>query len=147
MTLNTSPDKADCVLIRDGKQIGQLTTPGTLVIKKTKHDIEVVCDKEGYQETHHFVKSEIQDATWGNIILGGGVGWAIDSASGADNKYAEYVNITLTSDTDISVQDQGSPAPLSEETIVEEETIVNEDASPVDAQDAEAGNMKPESNS
>lgn len=43
----------------------------------------------------HFVKSEIQDATWGNIILGGGIGWAVDSASGADNKYAEYVNISM----------------------------------------------------
>ncbi len=26
---------------------------------------------------------------------GGGIGWAIDSASGADNKYTSPVNITL----------------------------------------------------
>ncbi|MFN4088863.1 MAG: hypothetical protein ACK4QW_07435 [Alphaproteobacteria bacterium] len=31
----------------------------------------------------------------GNIILGGGIGWAIDSASGADNKYTSPVNMTL----------------------------------------------------
>ena len=30
-----------------------------------------------------------------NIILGGGIGWAIDSASGADNKYTSPVNLTL----------------------------------------------------
>lgn len=130
MTFNSSPNGADCVLMRDGKQIGQLTTPGTLVVKKTKHDIEVICNKEGYQENHYFVKSEIQDATWGNIILGGGIGWAIDSASGADNKYAEYVNITLSSNDDIVIQDQGSPAPLSSDAILTEETPSIEEISP-----------------
>jgi len=30
-----------------------------------------------------------------NIILGGGIGWAIDSASGADNKYESPITITL----------------------------------------------------
>ncbi|MGE0424964.1 MAG: SHOCT domain-containing protein, partial [Reyranellaceae bacterium] len=30
------------------------------------------------------------------IILGGGIGWAIDSASGADNKYQEVTTVTLT---------------------------------------------------
>jgi len=32
---------------------------------------------------------------FGNIVLGGGIGWAIDSASGADNKYDGVVNVTL----------------------------------------------------
>ena len=32
------------------------------------------------------------------IILGGGIGWAIDSARGADNKYDSPINITLAPD-------------------------------------------------
>lgn len=44
-------------------------------------------------------------ATFGNIVLGGGIGWAIDSASGADNKYTSPVNITL-----VPVKDE-TPAP------------------------------------
>lgn len=45
-------------------------------------------------------------ATFGNIILGGGVGWIIDSASGADNKYTSPVNIPLVP------LNQPAPAPL-----------------------------------
>jgi hypothetical protein len=34
-------------------------------------------------------------ATFGNILLGGGIGWAIDSATGSDNKYESPINMTL----------------------------------------------------
>jgi hypothetical protein len=40
-------------------------------------------------------KSGNAKATLGNILLGGVVGWGIDSATGADNKYTSPVNITL----------------------------------------------------
>ena len=40
-------------------------------------------------------KSDAAGATFGNIVLDGGIGWAIDPASGADNKYTSPVNITL----------------------------------------------------
>ena len=39
--------------------------------------------------------SGIEAATWGNIVLGGFIGWGVDSAAGADNKYPEQVTITL----------------------------------------------------
>lgn len=96
MTVNTVPPGASCDLIRNNDKIAVIaSTPQTLDIRKTKHDITVECAKPGYQKATHYVKSEIQDATWGNIILGGGIGWAVDSATGSDNKYAKYVNITL----------------------------------------------------
>lgn len=92
----TNPPGAACKLHRNGEIIGVVNpTPGGVLIKKTKHHIEFVCDKEGYQEARYLNKSGIQEATFGNILLGGGVGWIIDSASGADNKYEEAVNITL----------------------------------------------------
>lgn len=47
-----------------------------------------------YQSTY-LNHSGVAGATVGNIILGGGIGWAIDSAAGADNKYDTPVNITL----------------------------------------------------
>ncbi len=97
MTINTSPQGAQCDIVRAGKGdlIARVVTPQTITIRKSKYDLRITCRKPGYQETVHFVKSEIEDATWGNIILGGGVGWAIDSAGGADNKYPRYVNISL----------------------------------------------------
>lgn len=75
--------------------IGQTTTPGGVVVQKTKDNIQVSCKKEGYETTTATLKSGVAGATWGNIILGGGIGWAIDSASGADNKYDEYVSVSL----------------------------------------------------
>jgi len=50
----------------------------------------------GYYPETVAVDSEIQGSTWGNIVLGGGIGWAVDSARGADNKYADTVTVRLT---------------------------------------------------
>ncbi len=96
IVINTNPTDACCVLNRQGVSIGTVEqTPGGVTIQKTKEDITVVCDKEGYQTATHLSNSGIQGSTWGNIVLGGGVGWAIDSARGADNYYETPVNITL----------------------------------------------------
>lgn len=97
MTINTAPAGAECDIVRLGKGelIAHVKTPQTITVRKTKHDLKITCTKPGYQATTHLVKSEIEGASWGNIILGGGIGWAIDSAGGADNKYARYVNISL----------------------------------------------------
>lgn len=96
IVVNTNPGGADCALIREGIVIGRVNpTPGAVTIKKTKHDITIKCDKDGFEQATYFNKSGAAGATFGNIILGGGIGWAIDSASGADNKYDSPVNITM----------------------------------------------------
>ncbi len=96
IVVNTNPSGASCELVREGAPIGRVAqTPGTVLIKKTKHDMTINCTKDGYQVATYMNKSDVAGATFGNIILGGGIGWAIDSASGADNKYTSPVNITL----------------------------------------------------
>jgi hypothetical protein len=95
--VNTSPEGANCALIREGQVIARVNpTPASATVKKTKHDITIECTKQGYKKATYINKSDVAGATVGNIILGGGIGWAIDSASGADNKYMSPVNITLT---------------------------------------------------
>ena len=92
----TNPAGAACDFIREGRNIGRISrTPSAVTIKKTKHDITIECGLAGYQKATYRNKSDAAGATFGNIILGGGIGWAIDSASGADNKYTSPVNITL----------------------------------------------------
>ena len=94
--VNTNPPGANCNFLRENASIGRVNpTPGTLTVKKTKHDINITCNLKGYQEAAFFNKSDVAGATVGNLILGGGIGWAIDSASGADNKYTSPVNITM----------------------------------------------------
>jgi len=87
LTFQSNPEGAECTVNRNGTSIGKLTTPGQLRVDKTKYDIHVVCKKDGYEDATHFIKSGVAGATFGNIILGGGIGWIIDSATGADNKY------------------------------------------------------------
>ena len=94
--INTNPSGANCSLERQGLSIARIDpTPGAATIKKTKYDIVVKCNKDGYQEATYLNHSGSAGATFGNIVLGGGIGWAVDSAAGADNKYDSPVNITL----------------------------------------------------
>ena len=94
--INTNPAGANCSLERQGLSIARIDpTPGAATIKKTKYDIVVKCNKEGYQEATYLNHSGSAGATFGNIVLGVGIGWAVDSAAGADNKYDSPVNITL----------------------------------------------------
>ncbi len=96
IAVNTNPSGASCQLKRAGGVIGTVdNTPSSITVKKTKDDITIACSKAGYQEATFINHSGAAGATFGNIILGGGIGWAIDSASGADNKYDSPVNITL----------------------------------------------------
>jgi hypothetical protein len=96
ITINTNPAGADCSLERQGISIAHVNpTPGATTIKKTKYDIMIICKKEGFADATYLNHSGAAGATFGNIVLGGGIGWAIDSASGADNKYDSPVNITL----------------------------------------------------
>jgi hypothetical protein len=96
VTVTTAPSGARCELIREGRVIGSVdNTPGAVTLEKTKHDIDVVCRKDGFTDSKGFADSGIEGATFGNIILGGLIGWGIDSAVGADNKYPEVFNVNL----------------------------------------------------
>src|SRR5205823_4893037 len=96
ITINTNPPAADCTLKRQEEIIGRVDpTSGSVVVKKTKRDIVITCNKPGYQEATYLNHSGAAGASFGNIVAGGGLGWAIDSASGADNKYDSPVNMTL----------------------------------------------------
>jgi hypothetical protein len=96
IVVNTNPAGANCSLEREGISIARINpTPGAATIKKTKHDITIRCTKEGFEEATYLNNSGSAGATLGNIALGGGIGWAVDSAAGADNKYDTPVNISM----------------------------------------------------
>lgn len=95
--VNTSPADASCAFVRNNEPIGVVTpTPNSIVIEKTKHDIIIKCDKPGYEQATFFNKSDVDGWVFGNIVLGGLIGWGIDSATGADNKYESPVNLSLS---------------------------------------------------
>lgn len=96
ITLNSNPPGARCELVREGRIIGTVEkTPGAVTLDKTKHDIDVLCKKDGYVDAKEFANSGLEGSVFGNILLGGGIGWAIDSAAGTDNHYPDVVTVNL----------------------------------------------------
>lgn len=96
ITVETNPPGARCELLREGRLIGTVeSTPGAITLLRTKHDIDVICRKDGFTNSKGFAESGTEGATFGNIVLGGLIGWGIDSAVGADNKYPELMTVNL----------------------------------------------------
>ena len=96
IAIDSTPQGARCDVYRKEKIIGTVNeTPGAVTIDKTKHDIKIVCKKEGYAEAGQHGDSGLESVVLGNIIFGGLIGWAVDSAAGADNKYPEAIHVTL----------------------------------------------------
>lgn len=99
--ISTSPGGASCSLEREGVEIAKVAnTPGTVNVDKTKHDITIICNKDGYEAARYLNESGWESASGGagialDVFLTLGVSSAVDSATGADNKYEESVYITL----------------------------------------------------
>ncbi len=66
------------------------------------------CEKEGYRTGEAAVESDIAAMTFGNIILGGGIGVVIDAASGASNKYDPASHIVLEQEEAASADSSAS---------------------------------------
>lgn len=96
ITVVTDPPGANCTLNRAGQVIGVANpTPASVVIDKSKNDISVLCEMDEHFDGASSVESEFAGATLGNILLGGGIGVAIDAASGAMNKYPTSVTVAM----------------------------------------------------
>ncbi len=96
VAVTTIPEGARCELYREGKVLSSIaSTPGGTLINKTKHDITLTCEKDGYQKSSTELNSGLESAVYGNILLGGLIGWGFDSATGADNRYPDQTLVAL----------------------------------------------------
>jgi hypothetical protein len=110
ITITSTPPGGHCDLTRKGEHVATLdATPGSVKVDKTKNDILLTCKLAGYQDASANLESGYGAGTFGNIILGGGIGWAIDSATGADNKYPSSANVQF-----IPVGAPAAPAPAGQ---------------------------------
>lgn len=96
IAINTEPQGADCSFTRDNILVARINpTPGVASVSKSKGAIGVLCKRAEHQDVAGTIESKFQDATAGNILLGGVIGVAVDAASGAMNKYPESVTFTM----------------------------------------------------
>ena len=71
-------------------------TPGSVVIAKDSGNILVTCKKKGYKPGSVSIESYHGNAsTWGNILLGGGIGYIVDRNTGAAFYYPNTINVAL----------------------------------------------------
>ena len=96
VTLSTNPAGATCTVDRNGERVGVVaTTPGSIRLHKSRHDLVVACTKRGYQPSTVTASSRFTGTTFGNILAGGAVGVVVDAASGANNRYPSEVRVDL----------------------------------------------------
>ena len=95
ITVSSNVQGATCSLSND-KGTWSLTTPGSAVITSSRVNLALTCSKEGYVNGVASLPSKHKDsATWGNVILGGGIGYIIDRKSGAAFLYPQQVTVDL----------------------------------------------------
>lgn len=70
-------------------------TPGTATVRKGDGPMTIVCKKDGFKTSTLMVDESVTGATFGNILLGGGVGILVDAASGAAQQYPDQVVVWM----------------------------------------------------
>lgn len=81
---------------RAGTKLGTVNpTPGSLRIDKSKNDLDVTCSKPGFQQARTSTSPKFVGTTFGNIVFGGLIGFAVDAASGADYEYPSDIKVEL----------------------------------------------------
>lgn len=110
IAVSSSPAGASCKMMRDGKLIARVQkTPETITVNKRKYAILMTCELEGYQPASLTLESGYGAGTFGNILLGGVIGWGIDSATGADNKYPSTAYVQFVAPLQQTAAPQAAP--------------------------------------
>jgi len=113
IAVTTTPPGASCTLTRDGAPLATIGfTPGTVTVDRSSSDIIVTCHKIGFGDGNYTDQSDLAAATLSNIMTGG-VGLAVDLASGAGTKYKSNVEIALTPPTITPPQPPGLTATVA----------------------------------
>ena len=73
-----------------------VTSPGTVKVERSKHDMTVECQKDGWQKASAIIPSDWEGWTLGNLILGGLIGVGVDAATGAINQYPHTFQVPMT---------------------------------------------------
>lgn len=85
---------ASCKLQND-KGVYYVTTPGTVTVHRAYGDMNVKCEKPGFDPGMATVKSSTKAMMAGNIVFGGFIGAGVDAASGAAYDYPALFQVMM----------------------------------------------------
>jgi hypothetical protein len=95
INIDSEPQQAMCTLMREGQELGTVTTPAPLTIKRHASTIQVICRKPGYEDGRVIMNSRYESASAGNFLLGGVIGVMVDASTGANSRYEANVLVRL----------------------------------------------------
>lgn len=85
--------EARCTATNDKGQ-WHLKTPGSIVVIKSTQDLAISCRGDNHVGDSVF-KSSSNSGVWGNIVVGGLIGYAVDSTTGAGFDYPPSMHIQM----------------------------------------------------
>ena len=95
VAISTSPVQGAACTLTNVVGTYSATTPASIIVRRTKNDLTATCTKDGYEPGVSVAPATFGGATFGNIVLGGGVGAIVDAASGANYYYQSPITIPL----------------------------------------------------
>ena len=126
ITVISNVKGANCSLSNE-KGNWSIQTPGSVLITNSRLNLSERCTKSGYQDAVVSIPSKHKDsATWGNVVLGGGIGYIWDRKSGAAFIYPSTINLTLIKDESSTSTSQKSDIKLTGSTTTEQLTQLND---------------------
>jgi hypothetical protein len=95
VSVSTSPEEGAQCTLTNSQGAWYVTTPGSTTVHKTKTDLDVTCNKPGFQPGHVVAVSHFGATTAANVIAGGVIGVGVDAASGANYHYDSPITVPL----------------------------------------------------
>jgi hypothetical protein len=96
IAITTPPTTGAACILSSGQGNWTVTSPCAVTVEKSKEDIQVHCDKPGWQEGYATIPSNFEGWSVGNILLGGVIGLGVDAATGAVNEYPHAFQVPMT---------------------------------------------------
>ena len=113
---------ASCTVTNE-KGVSYTSTPGTVMVQKSTSDLTIACSKSTFSANPVIVKSSSNASIWGNILLGGPIGAAVDAGTGAGFDYPPTVNVVFNPPCE-DIAD--SPKPTGSKSLAKKPTSSNE---------------------
>ena len=92
--ITTDPIGAECELVGDNYNV-IVTTPANVQLDSDVAPVTITCNADGHVEEITEIDTSMDGTTFGNILAGGLIGFAVDAASGAGYKFPETVDLVL----------------------------------------------------
>lgn len=72
-----------------------VTTPGSIMVRRSNDDLQVLCQRPGLEPGRTNVVSTTMPAMFGNILIGGIIGAVVDHSNGSAYEYPPFVQVVM----------------------------------------------------